>query len=402
MSYVPSLTTPADATATSPFPHPTSENWSSSQLLYCSQIFFFTNPHMMATQSVTVTLCTLLYVCFGANDAFAFTTEGSAHAVRKVPVSNQREWQQGVEIELPNLEVLFDRISSASPLAKLVMEGKPMGGFEAIDDAKRSDMKWKTVEENRRRTVHKIEKLDEFQNVKTPLLRFRSSIQGPCIGTLFSNFIMDLEERKKWDDQVALVEEMYPIDDLEVVNSLLNDREKYGTCTRVGVGYTKTKSGIISPREQLICGGMQEYANGATILWGTEMEEYHNHLFPEGQRHTRAKSHLFAAALCPTSANSFDVEYLLQTDVGGGLPHFMTTPAVVEIVKKLFDHAKKYFEGSDGSGLDLYLKNRQQNDCSNFELLSRTEDDLFEEEIVLNQEHHFHAMKDIESLLFTP
>ena len=299
--------------------------------------------------------------------------------------------------------MLFDRISSASPLAKLVMEGKSTGGFEAIDDVKRSDMKWKTVEENRRRTVHKIEKLDEFQNVKTPLLRFRSSIQGPCIGERFSNFIMDLDERKKWDDQVARVEEIYPIDDLDIVNSLLNDREKYGMCTRVGVGYTQTKSGIISPREQLICGGMQEFSNGATILWGTEMEEYHNHLLPEGKRHTRAKSHLFAATLFPTSANSFDVEYLLQTDVGGGLPHFMTTPAVVEIVKNLFDHARNYFEGSDGSDLDLYLKSRQRKDGSKFELLNGTVEDLFEVEIDLSsQVDHFRAMKDIESLLFTP
>ncbi|KAL3810434.1 hypothetical protein ACHAXA_006581 [Cyclostephanos tholiformis] len=354
----------------------------------------------MATQSVTVTLCTLLYVCIAANDSFAFTTGGSARDVHRAPVSNQREWQQGVEIELPNLEVLFDRIASASPLAKLVMEGNSIGGFEAIDDVKHSNMKWKTVEENKRKTVHQIHKLDQFQNVKTPLLRFRSSIQGPCIGELFSNFIMDLDERKKWDDQVARVEEMYPIDDLEVVNSLLNNREKYGTCTRVGVGYTQTKSGIISPREQLICGGMQEFANGATILWGTEMEECHNHLLPEGQRHTRAKSHLFAATLCPTSANSFDIEYLLQTDVGGGLPHFMTTPAVVELVKKLFEHARNYFEGCDGSDLDLYLKSRQDEDCSKFELSTRTEEHLFREEIDLSQ-HHFHAMKDIESLLFT-
>jgi hypothetical protein len=356
----------------------------------------------MAVQSAATSLCTLLYICFAANDAFAFSTDGSSCVVRKSPVSNRQEWQQGVEIELPNLEVLFDRISSASPLAKLVMEGKTMGGFEAIDDVKQPDLKWKKVEENRRKTVHQIDKLDHFQDVKTPLLRFRSSIKGPCIGERFSNFIMNLDERKKWDDQVAHVEEMYPIDDLDVVNSLLDNREKYGTCTRVGVGYTQTKSGIISPREQLICGGMQEFANGATILWGTEMEEYHNHLLPEGQRHTRAKSHLFAATLCPTSANSFDIEYLLQTDVGGGLPHFMTTPALVEIVKKLFDHTRNYFEGCDNNELDLYLKSRQQEDCPKIELFSSTDADLLCEEKDLSQVHHFHAMKDNESLLFTP
>ena len=123
---------------------------------------------------------------------------------------------------------------------------------------------------------------------------------------------MDLEERKKWDDQVANVEEIYPIEDLDTVNAILSNQDKNGTCTRVCVGYTYTKQVIISPQEKLIMGGMQEYKNGATILWGTEMEEYHNHLLLPGQQHTRAKSQLFAATLAPTGPASFDVEYLLQ------------------------------------------------------------------------------------------
>eukprot|EP01083_Nonionella_stella_P214057 771529_1 len=139
---------------------------------------------------------------------------------------------------------------------------------------------------------------------------------------------MDLEERKKWDDQIAKNEELYPIDDLGAVNAMIHNQDKYGNCVHVGVGYTQTKQGIISPREQLTLGGMQEFDNGATILWATEMEEYLNHLLPEGQRYTRAKSHLFAATLVPTSSDSFDIEYLLQMDVGGGLPQFMTTPAL--------------------------------------------------------------------------
>ena len=280
--------------------------------------------------------------CIEYKDAFAFTADN--RAIVNVPVTNRREWQPRVEIELPNMGTIFERISLASPLAKLVMEGKSGDGFAAIDDdIKHPELKWKKVEENKRKTVHRIDKADRFQNINVPLLRFRSSLKGPCIGERFSNFIMDLEERKKWDDQIAKVDEMYPIDDLDAINSLLG--EKYGSCARLGVGYSMTKQGIISPREQLICGGMQEFTNGATILWGTEMEEYHNHLLPEGQRHTRAKSHLFAATLAPTGPDSFDVEYLLQTDVGGGLPSFMTTPAVMDIVKKLFDHARDYFEG---------------------------------------------------------
>jgi hypothetical protein len=292
------------------------------------------------------------------------------------------------------MDLLFDRIAMASPLAKLVMEGDSSGGFASINDsATYPELKWKKVEENKRKTVHRIDKADKFQSVKTPLLRFRSTMKGPCVGERFSNFIMDLEERKKWDDQVANVEEMYPIDDLDAVNAVLS--EKHGTCTRVGVGYTQTKQGIISPREQLILGGMQEYENGATILWGTEMEEYHNHLLPEGQRHTRAKSHLFAATLAPTGSDSFDVEYLLQMDVGGGLPHFMTTPALTDAVKKLFHHAESYFAGGEGSELDLYLKSRPQE-------VDHSEMELLDMEFNLDGGDQFHHLKDIESLLFTP
>ncbi len=50
-----------------------------------------------------------------------------------------------------------------------------------------------------------------------------------------------------WLDQVANVDEMYPIKDLDAVNVQLGDRNRYGTCTRVGLGYTQTKQGIILP-----------------------------------------------------------------------------------------------------------------------------------------------------------
>jgi hypothetical protein len=359
----------------------------------------------MTAQSATISLCTILYACFAANDASAFTTGGNARAaVSKAPIANRQEWQSGVEIELPNLELLFDRIATASPLAKAVMEGNSEGGLGAIDDdVKHPELKWKKMEENKRRTVHRVDKTERFQGVKAPLLRFRSSIKGPCIPERFSHFIMDIDERKKWDDQIARQEDLYPIDDLGVVDAMLCDQDKYGKCAKVGVGYTQTKQGIISPREQLILGGMQEFENGATILWGTEMEEYHNHLLPEGQRHTRANSHLFAATLVPTSPDSFDIEYLLQMDVGGGLPHFMTTPALTDAVKKLFEHTKSYFGGGDGSDLDLYLKSRQQMEYSDVEISGSTRDDLLDAEFDLSEVHsHHHVMNENESLLFTP
>jgi len=349
----------------------------------------------------SVSLCTALFfvVCVGVSNVIAFsTTTSSSSAISRTPIATRQEWQTGVEIELPNLELLFDRISQASPLARHVMEGKgsSYGGFDAIDDVKHPELKWKRVEENKKKTVHRIDKADRFQGVKTPILRFRSSIKGPCIGERFSHFILDIDERKKWDENIAQNFEMYPIDPAgeycQIDEAILCNSEKYGNCERIGVGYTQTKQGIISPREQLILGGMQVYKeNGATILWGTEMEEQHNHLLPDGPRHTRSKSHLFAATLCPTETG-FDVEYLLQMDIGGGLPYFMTTPAITDIVKKLFDHAKNYFEGGEGSELDQYLKSREEEEVSaDIEMIGMDEDDY-------NSSH----LNDLESLLFTP
>ena len=329
----------------------------------------------------------------------AFTTTGKSPLVA-APVATRKEWTTGVEIELPDLATLFDRVQTASPLAKHVMEGNS-GGFDSLTSDSDS-LKWKKVENNERKTVHRIDKLDSYQNVKTPLLRFRSSIKGPLIGERFSHFIMDLEERKKWDDACARNEEVYPIDDLDTVNTILGNEEKYGTCTHIGVGYTQTKQTIISPREQLIIGGVQEFDNGATLLWGTEMEEQHNYLLPEGQRHTRAKSHLFAATLAPTNDGGFDVEYLLQMDVGGGIPHFMTTPALVDAIKKLFDHTKKYFEGGEGSELDMHLKSLQSG--ADFEVLRDIDDEesLTVEMDFSREDAHLHNDASLLPLFFTP
>lgn len=331
---------------------------------------------------------------FISGQAFAFTAGNNSPLVA-APVSTRKEWNTGVEIELPDFETLFDRVQVASPLAKHVMEGNS-GGF---DECGSDTLKWKKLESNSRKTVHQIDKLDSYQNVKTPLLRFRSSIKGPLIGERFSHFIMDLDERKKWDMACAKNHEVYPIDDLDAVNAVFGDEEKYGTCTRVGVGYTQTKQSVISPREQLIIGGMQEFKNGATMLWGTEMEEQHNYLLPEGQRHTRAKSHLFAATLAPTD-DGFDIEYLLQMDVGGGVPHFLTTPALVDAIKKLFDHTKRYFEGGEGGELDLHLKSLQRG--ADLEVV-RDIDDSFTVEMDFSKEaSHLHDDSSLLPLFFTP
>ena len=332
--------------------------------------------------------------------ASAFTATGKSPLVA-APVGIRQEWTTGVEIELPNFETLFDRVQRASPLAKHVMEGN-VGGFDALATSSDS-LKWKKIENNVRNTVHRIDKLDSYQNIKTPLLRFRSSIKGPLIAERFSHFIMDLDERKRWDDACARNEEVYPIDDLDAVNTIIGDNDKYGTCTRIGVGYTATKQSIISPREQLIIGGVQDFKNGASMLWGTEMEEQHNYLLPEGQRHTRAKSHLFAATLAPT-ADGFDVEYLLQMDIGGNVPAFLTTPALVDAIKKLFEHTKKYFGGGEGSELDLHLKRLQQS--SDLEVLRDDIDESYSVEMDFSREKdvsmHLHDDASLLPLIFTP
>jgi hypothetical protein len=345
---------------------------------------------------------TFLYACVSAKSILAFSTVNPA--VTRAPIGKRNEFQPGTEIELPDFDLLFDRIQQASPLAKRVMEGNSHGGFDSIDDSRHyPELRWKKVEANDRNTVHRIDKLDSFQNVKTPLLRFRSTIKGPCIGERFSHFIMDLEERKKWDDQIAYQEELYPIEDVKSIDDMLGDDGRFGKSIRLGVGYVRTKQGIISPREQLIIGGHQEYKDGSTILWGTEMEEYHNHLLPAGQRHTRAKSHLFAATLAPTGDNSFDVEYLLQMDIGGGLPNFMTTPAISDAVKKLFTHAKGYFEGED---IELFLKNKVEDYhrlASEIEVMNSMQADFsVSMDESMDAHPHHHALKDSESLLFTP
>lgn len=174
------------------------------------------------------------------------------------------------------------------------------------------------------------------------MLRFRASMKGPCLGEFFGRYIMDLTERKKWDSQIHDVKELRGVDGLDAAMS-----SKYGTCSRLGIGYGQTKAGLgISPREQMFLYGLQEFGeDGASLLWGTELDARHDDLLPPGPRHTRAKSHLFAATLTPTgsgngnSGSTFDVEYVLQLEIGGGIPQFLSTPVMIKTVKALFDVA---------------------------------------------------------------
>lgn len=223
-------------------------------------------------------------------------------------------------------------------------------------------LRWKTIEERKDRLVHQIQKIDNFQGLPAPLVRFRSSLSGPCVGECFANFIMDIDERKKWDSQIEQVYEAYPIHDLDAANIAMGFGS-YGDCSRLGIGYCQTKANLgISPREQLILCGIQNFSDGSCIVWGTEMEEWHNHLFPPGERHTRAKSHIFSTTLTPTSENSFDVEYALQLEVGGKLPTWCTTPILVDTIKKMFIHAQGFFGGEHGN-LEAYLSEQKRHNC---------------------------------------
>jgi len=158
---------------------------------------------------------------------------------------------------------------------------------------------------------------------------------------------MNLDERKCWDNQIEDVYEAYSIYDYEAAN-LAMGVGKYGDCSLLGVGYCQTKGNfVVDGREQLTLCGVQDFPDNSCVIWGTELEDWHNHLLPPVQRHTRAKSHLFCTTLVPTGDDSFDVEYVLQLEVGGNLPSFLTTPILVETVKSLFNYASGVFRNKE-------------------------------------------------------
>jgi len=260
-------------------------------------------------------------------------------------ITNPFRKEQGLDINLPDFDQLFSKIQQVSPLAASVIQANS-GEIDQnnVADGKGSSLKWKKVETRPEGPYRSIEKVENFEGKQAPLLRFQSTFKGPCVGEKFGQYIVDMQERVKWDSQVDTVKELYPINDLDAANFMLGCGKKYGDCSRLGIGYGKTKPGIVTPREQLFVYGQQTFADGSCILWGQEMSEKHNHLFPNGGPvHTRAKSHLFSATLKPTSPEEFDVEYVVQLEVGGGIPQFLTTPVIIDTVKNLFRIAQAEF-----------------------------------------------------------
>jgi hypothetical protein len=192
-----------------------------------------------------------------------------------------------------------------------------------------------------------VEKIDNFQGLGVPILRLRATLEGPCVGEGFANFIMNTEGRKKWDSQIDHVFEAYPVVDFDAINIAMGF--KYGDCSRLGVGHCVTKPNLgIDAREQLTLCGINDFKDGSCLIFGTEMESWHDHLLPPGKRVTRAKSHIFTTTLIPTSENTMDIEYVLQLEIGGKIPNWMTTPIIVDNVKKLFKCAQNFYLNKDG------------------------------------------------------
>jgi len=97
---------------------------------------------------------------------------------------------------------------------------------------------------------------------------------------------------------------------------------------------------VVSPREQLTLCGLQEFPGGASIVWGIELEDDQNYLFPPGERLIRSRSHIFSNAIIPTGDNTFDCEYALCLD---RFPEWLARPVVVTICRDLFKYAQKYY-----------------------------------------------------------
>ena len=146
----------------------------------------------------------------------------------------------GVNLILPDFDVLFSRIAEISPLAKQILEGRPFGGFRDLDMTPDS-LVWKTVEKNEKRLVHEIDRIDNFEGTHTPLIRMRSRLRGPEHerGDRFSRLLTDQEFRVQWDPNCAEIYEMYLADDISDIELVMEG--KFGECRKFGLGYCRTK-----------------------------------------------------------------------------------------------------------------------------------------------------------------
>ena len=274
----------------------------------------------------------------------SISLNGKSHAYRAYASPNLRSIKStpqsgGLSIDTPDPKEVMDAICEVSPLASNVIHGTE------AEDA----LKWTRIEDYTRRSnpsVATIEKVESYCGITTPLLRFRTHVNGPFKPGRFAALIMDVEQRSKWDPACESVNEIYPLD-LKEGNEVFGD---YGVVTRLGVGHCTTKpaaGGLVSPREQMTFCGINEFQDGA-IVWGFEMPDDVD-LWPEGsKRKTRARSHLFSTTMKRTETG-FDLEYCLQLEIGGKIPAWSTTPIVVQTIRSLFKYTHKYF--GEGGGV---------------------------------------------------
>jgi hypothetical protein len=313
-------------------------------------------------EHLTMKFSLALFAVFCAASIEGFSAPIFAHPTTATKQRTAPSKQEGVEIELPNFDELFGRIQQVSPLSRVAIENggghKDARGFASIDD-EAAGLKWKPLERNPKSLIHQIDKIDNFQNLGCPIIRCRASMKGPTVFEPFAEMIMNVDERAKWDPAIDAVFEAYPINDLDAANIMMGFG-KYGDCSKLGVGYCRTKKYLTIPgREQSTMCGIQEFADGSTIIWGTEMEKWHDHLLPTTfERTTRARSHLFSIAVVPTSEDTFDVEYCLQIDVQ--FPNWVATPILTQTLKDMFRHAKDFYEGD---GIQKFIEENQTTDC---------------------------------------
>jgi hypothetical protein len=183
---------------------------------------------------------------------------------------------------LPDVSPLFESIQRVSPLAKLAIEqersrstdfvSQNTRGFAALPPDSILNTEWKTIEVNRRGPVTCVERIDNFNELAAPLLRFRGTLDGPCEADPLASLIMDVKERRMWDVQIDDVFETHKIQDLPSVNAAMGFA--YGTCYRLGIGYCRTKKNLgIDAREQLTVCGINKFSNGCSMIWGVELPE---------------------------------------------------------------------------------------------------------------------------------
>ncbi|KAL3768121.1 hypothetical protein ACHAWO_008289 [Cyclotella atomus] len=283
----------------------------------------------------------------------------------------------GVRIKVPNFDVLFEDICKVSPLARQALDDECPGGLKALD--KDADVyKWKVTDSyNPNRLWKQIDKIDKFDNKIPPIVRLRSTLHGPNKrrGETFSDVFSRQELRNQWDMANDVVEEIYTgnLDELKQYQ-----HEKYGTCSMIGVGYVKTKQSVVSPREQMTLCGVQNFPNGASIIWAVELEESQNFLFPECQpkRVQRSTTHLFSTTIVPVEDDTtFDVEYVLQLEIGG-FPGWLTGPVIVETIKKMFKWTDGYFRSDTLAQKLASLPDGEDKDSQNPEDLLEKEQTL--------------------------